>query len=120
MLGTPVRQRLLLDAGMVAPARLRALLTELRGAAGLLADARCRSLLIELRRIERELDIPASILQRLAEDEQRNLAIVMKIEELAHRHARMMLFAALVEHARLLAAVLRARGLNGAAVTGDT
>jgi len=34
----------LLDTSMVAPARLRALLTELRGEAGLLADAQCRAL----------------------------------------------------------------------------
>jgi superfamily II DNA or RNA helicase len=74
----------------------------------------------DLRRIQAELDIPASILQRLAEDEQRNLAIVMKAEELARRHARLLLFAASIEHAHLLAAVLRARGLGAAAVTGDT
>jgi DNA repair protein RadD len=75
---------------------------------------------VDLRRIRDELDIPTSILQKLAEDEQRNLAIVMRVEQLAPRHARLMLFAASVEHAHLLAAVLRARGLDAAAITGNT
>lgn len=74
----------------------------------------------DMRRIEAELDIPASILNRLAEDEQRNLAIVVKAEELARRHKRILLFAASVAHAELLALVLHARGLYAAAVTGAT
>lgn len=74
----------------------------------------------DLRRIQSELEIPAGILKRLAEDEQRNLAIVVAAEKLALQHSRIMIFAASVEHARLLAAVLRARGLHAAAVAGDT
>jgi hypothetical protein len=52
LLGTPVLR--LLDASMVAPARLRTLLTELRGEAGLLADAQCRALLSAWARYEDE------------------------------------------------------------------
>lgn len=74
----------------------------------------------DLRRIERELEIPSDVLRRLAEDEQRNLAIIVAVEELARRHSRLMLFAASVEHARLLAAVLRARGLRAASIDGET
>jgi superfamily II DNA or RNA helicase len=96
---------------------------------GYLARADFRSLLhasglelspADLRQIERELDIPSSILKRLAEDEQRNLAILVEVEKLALRHGRLLVFAASVEHARLLAAVLRARGHDAAAVTGTT
>lgn len=74
----------------------------------------------DLRRIERELDLPPSILKKLAEDEQRNLAILVEVEKLALRHRRLLVFAASVEHAKLLATVLRARGHDAAAVTGET
>ncbi|MFN8503503.1 hypothetical protein [Kouleothrix sp.] len=56
----------LLDVSMVAPARLRTLLTELRGEAGLLADFQCRAQLIDLLRrgeaehIARALNLPTN------------------------------------------------------------
>jgi len=65
-------------------------------------------------------DIPFSVLARLAEDEQRNLRIVHAVEELERRHPRIILFAATVPHAQLLAAVLRARGIDADAVDGKT
>lgn len=74
----------------------------------------------DIRRIETELEIPSSILKRLAEDEQRNLAIIVKAEELARRHKRILIFAASVDHARLLALVLQARGLYAVAIMGTT
>ncbi len=74
----------------------------------------------DLRRIATELEIPSSILRKLAEDEQRNLAIVVAAEGLARNHQRLMVFAASVEHAYLLAAVLRARGLAASAISGET
>jgi DNA repair protein RadD len=74
----------------------------------------------DLQRIERELDIPQDILQRLAEDEQRNLAIVAEIERMASRHTHIIVFAASVSHARLLAAVLNARGKTASAISGET
>lgn len=70
--------------------------------------------------IAEQLDIPDRVLERLAEDEQRNLGVVQKVEELARRHERVLVFAATVEHARLLATVLRARGIDAASVTGET
>lgn len=66
------------------------------------------------------IDIPSSLLKQLALDEQRNLLVLSHVEELASRHQRVLVFAATVEHARLLAVVLRARGLDAAAVTGAT
>lgn len=86
----------------------------------LLHDSGLRLSDTDLRRIQNELDIPPNILKQLGEDEQRNLAIVMKVEELVFRHPRLMLFAASVTHAQLLAAVLSARGHAAAAITGDT
>jgi DNA repair protein RadD len=63
------------------------------------------------------LDIPPSILQRLADDEVRNLLIIQKIEELATRHKRIIVFAATVEHSDLLAAILRMRGIEARSVS---
>jgi DNA repair protein RadD len=74
----------------------------------------------DLRKIAEHLDIPPTILQQLAEDEQRNLAIITAVEHLVKSHRRILLFAATVEHANLLAAVLRARGIQAASVTGQT
>ena len=74
----------------------------------------------DLARVSQALDIPSSILELLALDEQRNLVIVREIEQLARSHSRILLFAATVEHARLIATVLRARGLSAGFVTGET
>lgn len=74
----------------------------------------------DLRRIEHDLDIPASVLKRLADDEQRNLTILLEAERLALHHQRLLVFAASIEHAELLAAVLRARGVHADAISGAT
>ena len=44
----------------------------------------------------------------------------MEVERLAKNHCRILLFAATVDHANLLAAVLRARGLQTDAITGKS
>ena len=74
----------------------------------------------DLARVEESLDMPAHILRLLALDEQRNLVIVRELEELATTHTRIILFAATVDHARLIATILRARGLDAGVVTGET
>lgn len=74
----------------------------------------------ERRRLEDELEIPADVLERLALDEVRNLAILAEIEDLARRHRRIIVFATTVEHSDLLAYTLRARGLWARSVTGST
>ena len=98
-------------------------------AEGYLAKANYRSLMYEsglrlterdLKRIEDELELPQHLLDRLAEDEQRNLRILLEIEDLAQKHQRIIVFGISVQHSKLLAAVLRARGLAADAVTGDT
>ena len=72
------------------------------------------------RELAAALEIPSRIIQQLAEDEQRNLIIVHRAEEMIKRHSRLLIFAATVEHAHLLATVLRARGVKAHAVTGAT
>lgn len=75
----------------------------------------------DLNRINTELDIPQYILNRLAADEQRNLRIILELEALAQHHQRIIVFInTSVEHARLIASILRFRGFNADAVTGDT
>lgn len=74
----------------------------------------------DLQKVADALDIPLSVLQILEKDEQRNLRIVQKVEELARRHRRILVFAATASHAGLIAAVLRARGLEASAITAET
>ena len=74
----------------------------------------------DLADIEDALDIPHRLLDRLAQDEQRNLRIIQRAEEIAREHRRTILFAASVGNAKLLAAVLRARGITADSITGDT
>lgn len=74
----------------------------------------------ERHRITSELDIPPAILHRLAGDEQRNLKLLVRLQDLTHRHSRIICFAATVDHARLLATVLQARGTEAYAITGTT
>jgi DNA repair protein RadD len=66
------------------------------------------------------LDIPTSVLGCLAGDHQRNLRIITTLEEMLHRHRRIIVFGATVAHARLLAAILIARGHNADVVTSET
>lgn len=66
------------------------------------------------------LDIPETVLAGLAVDEQRNLLILNRAESLVREHDRVLLFAATVSHARLLATMLRARGIEADSVTANT
>jgi superfamily II DNA or RNA helicase len=66
------------------------------------------------------LEVPAYVLEKLAKDDIRNLRIMLKLEELAQRHKRIIFFAATVEHSDLIAALLLARGFEAMSVTGKT
>ena len=100
----------LIDEGYLSRAEFRSLLYE----GGYVPSAR------DLEQVSNSLDVPLAILNRLAQDEQRNLVIVRELEQLASNHTRILLFAATVDHARLTATVLRARGLQASAVTAET
>jgi superfamily II DNA or RNA helicase len=74
----------------------------------------------DLKALSANLDIPAYLLQQLAESQQRNLRILESAERLLLQHRRVILFATTVSHARLLAAILRARGHRAEAITAET
>lgn len=74
----------------------------------------------QLDELSTALEVPRSVLEVLAADEQRNLLIVTAVEDLLRRHSRVLVFAASVAHAKLVATVLRARGRDAAAITSET
>ncbi|WP_242675747.1 DEAD/DEAH box helicase [Streptosporangium minutum] len=70
--------------------------------------------------LARSFDIPAVMMAELARDEQWNLKIVQTIMELLKQHRRILVFAASVDHCRLIAAVLSAAGIDAEFVTGES
>jgi DNA repair protein RadD len=74
----------------------------------------------EQRRIQESFELPETVLERLAVDEQRNLLVVHHAEQLLKRHQRVILFAASVQQSDILAAVLSARGLWAASITSKS
>jgi hypothetical protein len=74
----------------------------------------------EMSELRDALDIPQRIINALAADEQRNLLILARTEEMVRRHSRIIVFAATKDHAVVLATVLRARKHWAYAVTGET
>ncbi|MEV7508242.1 DEAD/DEAH box helicase family protein [Streptomyces sp. NPDC091201] len=73
------------------------------------------------RLLANSFDIPARIISELARDEQWNLKVVQTIMDLLERkHRRILVFAASVDHCRLIAAVLSAVGLDAEFVTGES
>jgi DNA repair protein RadD len=59
-------------------------------------------------------------IKNLSEDQQRNILIIQKVEELLTRHQRVILFAMNVEHSNLLATCLQARNINAFSITSNT
>ncbi len=74
----------------------------------------------ERAKIAADLELPQSVLKRLADDHLRNLAIAHEVRTLARFHSRILVFSATVEHAKLLAVVLSSIGISARAVTGAT
>ena len=75
----------------------------------------------ELNRIAGALDIPEEIVSSLSMSEQYVTAVLGAIENLLSAgHQRVLVFAATVEHAQVLAAILVARNVRGEVVTGLT
>lgn len=74
----------------------------------------------ELRMLADDLDIPATILSRLASDERRSVLIIRELESLLDRHKRIIVFATTVAHAEMLSAVMTARGHFCKCITGET
>jgi DNA repair protein RadD len=72
------------------------------------------------KRLAASFDIPTDIVSRLARDEQWNLQVVRTVLDLVERHRRILVFAASVDHCRLVAAVVSALGLDAEFVTGES
>lgn len=65
-------------------------------------------------------DIPDELMTKLAESVQWNLQVVDTVLDLSERHRRILLFAASVEHSRLLVAILSVFGLDADQVTAES
>ncbi|WP_432097470.1 DEAD/DEAH box helicase [Streptomyces sp. bgisy100] len=101
----------LIDQGYLAKPLMRTVASE----SGMHLSARDQQLLA------RSFDIPAAMMSELARDEQWNLKIVQTITELLQQeHRRILVFAASVDHCRLIAAVLSAAGFDAEFVTGES
>ncbi|ACU34558.1 type III restriction protein res subunit [Actinosynnema mirum DSM 43827] len=101
----------LIDQGYLAKPTMRTVASD----AGLHLSARDRQMLA------RSFDIPAGIVDALAHDEQWNLKVVQTIMDLlAREHRRILVFAASVDHCRLIAAVLSAVSLDAEFITGES
>ncbi|MBW8836779.1 MAG: hypothetical protein JF605_17410, partial [Burkholderia sp.] len=74
----------------------------------------------EAERLQEGFDLPARIIDALAADDMRNLLIVQAVEAEVAEGGKVILFAMSVEHAGLIASVLRLRGVKAAAVTSST
>jgi len=74
----------------------------------------------ELKNLAEDLDVPASILKKLADDERRSVLIIRELESMLERHNRIIVFATTVSHAEMLTAVLSIRGHNVKCITGET
>lgn len=65
-------------------------------------------------------DIPDALMAQLADNVQWNLQVVRTVLDLSERHRRILLFAASVEHSRLLVAILSMFGLDTDQVTAES
>lgn len=74
----------------------------------------------EEERIYSDFEIPDSLLKKLADDQLRTLKILSKIQELATRHKRILIFATTVAHSDLLAALLKFKNLNAKSLSSKT
>jgi superfamily II DNA or RNA helicase len=74
----------------------------------------------EKSKIYSDFEISDNLLKKLADDSYRTLKILRRIEDLATRHKRILVFATTVEHSELLAVLLKYRGLNARSLTGNT
>ena len=75
----------------------------------------------EMNRIAGALDIPDEVLARLSMSEQYVTAVLSAIKGLlAEGHRRVLVFAATVDHAKVLTALLSVQGVRAGVVTGET
>lgn len=74
----------------------------------------------EAQRLADGFDLPGRVLDALASDDARNLLIIEAVAAEVAAGGKVILFAISVEHAALIASVLKLRGVNAASVTSST
>ena len=74
----------------------------------------------EINTITRSLDIPADILEKLGNDQVRNLKIIQSIKAETTENNKVLIFACGVKHSNFLATILRAIEIRARSVTGTT
>ena len=74
----------------------------------------------DINRIKNEVDIPEKILKKLSADIKRNLSIVTEIMRLSKNHKKIIVFAASVNHAKVLSLILSAKKYPAQYVIGKT
>ena len=74
----------------------------------------------DIRELADQHEIPTSVLEQLASNDQRNIKIITVAEKMKARHSRIIIFAATVAHAHLISSVLALRGTRSFVVTGFT
>ena len=87
----------------------------------LLAEPGVRLGPAELVRVAAGLDIPLDMLETLTMSEQYVAAVIRAVDQVSQEgHRRILVFAATVDHARVIAALLLAKGIRSAAVTSSS
>ena len=74
----------------------------------------------DINELSTAIDVPGQLLDRLGTDTQRNLKILLAVENLLRQHRRILVFAPSVENARMLTAILSLRGHEAFVVTGES
>jgi superfamily II DNA or RNA helicase len=74
----------------------------------------------DLKYLKDNFHLSDAFLKKLSQDQQRNMVILKKMDELVTRHKRIILFAMNVEHSNLLATCLQAREINAFSITSNT
>ena len=74
----------------------------------------------DIQRIENEVDVPQKILEKLSIDTKRNLSIVSEIMRLLKNHNKIIVFAASVNHAKVISLILSAKKYFSRYITSKT
>lgn len=74
----------------------------------------------DIKKLEKDIDVPKYILEKLSEDAKRNLKITVEIMRLAKTHNKIIVFASAVEHARSISLILSAKKYNSHYINSKT
>ncbi len=74
----------------------------------------------DLKYLQDNFQFSNSFIKNLSEDQQRNIVIIKRVEELITRHKRIIIFAMTVQHSNLLATCIQARGICAFSITSNT